>query len=237
MVQSEQSGTPVSKWSAALPSRLCARRRRVAAAVVAAALWGLVVDANVIPALAPTGNSTLVQATTAALCALVGIAFGPAAGALVGLLRDGSGYVVRAVVEPGAILHSGVLVWAGRAVMDILEDVVLGLVPGLVARRTRRVGTLAAVAAITAWLSLPVFLVAGDVLLDGRPDLLWRALTTRAGDWNEPADPGLAIYALATGALVALALALRQTQRRRAAGTALALGIPALALIALGAHP
>lgn len=232
-----QLDTSAAKGGATLPSPLRPRRLRVAAAVVAAALWGLVVDANVIPVLTPTGNSTLAQATTAALCALVGIAYGPAAGALVGLLRDGSGYVARAVIEPGAILHTGVLLWAGRAAMDILEDVVLGLVPGLAARRTGRVGTLAAVAALTAWLSLPVFLVAGDVLLDGRPDLLWRALTIRAGHWNEPADPGLAIYALATGALVALALTLKRTQRRRAAGTALALGVPALALIALGAHP
>src|SRR5260370_21586864 len=94
----------------------------------------------------------------------------------------------------------------GRAVVDVVEDVVLGLVPGLVALRTRRVSALAASAAATAWLSLP-YLVAGGALSSGRPGDLWATLTTATGDWNEPVDPGLMVYALITGALVAVAVA------------------------------
>ncbi len=46
-------------------------------------------------------------------------------------------------------------------------QVVLGLIPGLVALRTRRISVLAASAAATVWLSLP-YLVAGCVLSSGR---------------------------------------------------------------------
>jgi len=61
-------------------------------------------------------------------------------------------------------------------------------------------------------------------------------LTTAAGDWNEPVDPGLTVYALITGALVAAAAARWTSRPRRALGIGLLFALPALLLLALGAH-
>ena len=60
----------------------------IAGLVALTALWGVVVDADVIPLLAPTGNSTVFQASTAAPFAILGIVFGPWVGALFGFCRD-----------------------------------------------------------------------------------------------------------------------------------------------------
>ncbi|HLZ21532.1 MAG TPA: hypothetical protein VKQ30_05370 [Ktedonobacterales bacterium] len=212
------------------------RGAALAVLVVATALWGLVVDSPFIPLLRPTGNSTLFQSTTAAAFALLGILFGPLAGALGGLVRDGIGPLATILLHPGMVTHPGFLAWLARAVVDTLEDVVLGWVPGLLAVRTQRVLPLAAASAAAAWLSLP-FLVAGTTLFSDHPNQIWLALTTRAGDWNEPVDPGLTVYALLTGALVALALARWTTRPRISLEIALLFAAPAVLLIALGAHP
>jgi hypothetical protein len=211
------------------------RRAALVGLVVAAALWGQLVDASLLPGPGPTANSTLAQATTAACFAVLGIVYGPVVGLAGGLLRDGTGYALALALQPGVLARVGALPWLGRAAADILEDMVLGWVPALVARHTRRLWLLAASAGLTAWLSLP-FLVAADVLLNGQPDQLWAQLTTITGDWNEPVDPGLAVYALVTAALVAAILA-RWTARPRAAlAVALAFALPALVLLATGAH-
>jgi hypothetical protein len=193
------------------------------------------VDSRVIPVLAPTGNSTLFQASTAALFAVIGIVFGPLAGALGGLVRDGTGYVVILALHPGMVMQPGFLLWLGRAAADILEDMLLGLVPGLVALRTRRLGVLAAASAGAAWISLP-FLVVADTLLSTHPGTVLTALGTVTGDWDEPVDPGLTVYALLTGALVALLLARRSSRPRMALAIAGAFALPAALLIVLGAH-
>jgi hypothetical protein len=64
----------------ALPCRF--RPSTQALLLLAAACWGVLVDSSAIPVLAPTSNSTLFQASTAALFALLGIFGGPLAGAL-----------------------------------------------------------------------------------------------------------------------------------------------------------
>lgn len=210
-------------------------KRIVLAYVLAAALWGIIVDTSTLPVLAPTGNSTVFQASTAALFASIGILFGPLAGGMSGLVRDSVLYLASAALDPAAVAHEGVAHWAMRATIDILEDVVLGLVPGLLAQRTRRLSLLVVISAATAWLSLPL-LVASNALLSGPPADVWRALTTRRGDWDEPVDPGLVVYALLTGALVALVLARRTSQPRASYAIALLFSAPALLLILLGAH-
>jgi hypothetical protein len=85
-------------WRCWRPSR----RALVAVSVLLAALWGMVVDSPLIPVLAPTGNSTLFQASTAALFAVIGIVFGPLAGALGGLVRDATGYALTEGSPPHA---------------------------------------------------------------------------------------------------------------------------------------
>ncbi|HEX8037377.1 MAG TPA: hypothetical protein VF510_26210, partial [Ktedonobacterales bacterium] len=45
--------------------------------LVVAAYWGIVVDASLIPVLQPTGDSTIFQASTSAVFAVLGIFFGP----------------------------------------------------------------------------------------------------------------------------------------------------------------
>lgn len=208
----------------------------LAALIVTAAAWGIIVDSPTIPLLAPTGNSTFFQSTTAAAFALIGIFFGPVPGALGGLVRDGTGALLVVITHPALIRQPGFLPWIGRTVVDILEDVVLGLVPGLVALRFRRVSVLAATSAVTAWLSLP-FLVVGSLVAYGQFGQILPALTSRPGDWNEPVDPALTVYALLTGAFVAVVLAARVTRPRRALAIGAGYAALALVLIVLGAHP
>lgn len=223
-------------WTNILPTPRRPRGVALAALILSSALWGLLVDSPAIPLLRPTGNSTLFQSTTAAAFALLGILFGPLAGALGGLVRDGIGPLATIILHPDSVTHPGFLAWLARAAVDTLEDVVLGWVPGLVAVRTRRVLPLAATSAVTAWLSLP-FLVAGTTLFSDHPNRVWLALTTRAGDWNEPVDPALTVYALLTGALVALVLARWTTRPGASLAVAILFAAPALLLITLGAHP
>lgn len=204
--------------------------------LVVAAYWGIVVDASLIPVLRPTGNSTIFQASTSAVFAVLGILFGPLVGALGGLVRDGTPFVLTLILHPGIVAHPDFIRWFGNEVMDILEDVVLGWVPGLVALRTRRLSVLAFAAAVTTWLSLPLRTV-GDLLIDGQAGQIWSVLTRRAGDWNQPADPALTVYALVTGAMVALALAWWTSRPRLSLLIGLAYCAGAAALIALGAHP
>jgi hypothetical protein len=207
----------------------------IAALVVATALWGVVVDADFVPLLAPTGNSTIFQASTAASFATLGVLFGPGIGALAGILRDTIIYIEQVIVAPTKSLHAGVTHYIIRWLIDALEDGILGFLPGLIALRTRRLSLIAAVSALAAWISLPL-LVIGNTLNDGQPGQVWHALTTKIGDWDEPVDPGLTVYALLTAALVAVALA-RWTTRPRSAlvigGVWLAF---AVALMALGGH-
>lgn len=204
--------------------------------LVIAAYWGIMVDASLIPVLRPTGDSAIVQASTAAVFAILGIFFGPLVGALGGLIRDGTPLVLTVIVHPDIVTHPDFLRWFGIGVMDILEDVVLGLVPGLVAVRTRRLSVLAFAAAAAAWLSLPLRTV-GDLLIIGQAGQIWSALTTRPGDWNEPADPALTVYALVTGAMVALALAWWTNRPRLSVLIGVTYVAGAAALILLGAHP
>jgi hypothetical protein len=138
-------------------------------------------------------------------------------------------------LHPGMILQPGFLLWLGRAAADIFEDVLLGLVPGLVALRTRRLGVLAAASAAAAWISLP-FLVMADTLLSAHPGAVLTALGTATGDWDEPVDPGLTVYALLTGAMVALLLARRSSRPRVALLIAACFAAPAALLVVLGAH-
>lgn len=203
--------------------------------VVAAALWGIVVDANLIPILAPTTNSTIFQASTAASFALIGILFGPLEGALAGLLRDGSIYLFMLLNHHGSQLHGHGLQWSGRAAADILEDVVLGLIPGLVGLRTRHAGALILATGITTWASLPL-LVMANTAIAGHIDQIPDALTTRVGDWDEPVDPGLLVYALLTAGLVALAVSRGISAPRfsRTAGWTCCVG--AALLMLLGSH-
>lgn len=203
--------------------------------VLCAAVWGTIVDADIIPILAPTGNSTIVQATTAASFALLGIVFGPVTGAVVGLVRDGSGYIATFVLHPGIAAHAGFLHWAGRGTADTAEDMILGWIPGLAARRTRRLSLLAVSAAAAAWISLPL-LVAANTLIDGHPGQVWHALGTAVGDWDEPVDPGLYVYALLTGAMVALVLSRRSSHPRAANRIGLLFLVPAVVWMLLGAH-
>ncbi|HEX6797781.1 MAG TPA: hypothetical protein VF116_08720 [Ktedonobacterales bacterium] len=228
---------------AALPLVESVKRPRagvLAGLVVLSAIWGMVVDGSLIPvpvpALAPTGNSTLFQATTAAAFALLGILYGPWVGASGGLVRDGTGYLALLLIHPAMVLHPGFAARAGHAAVDIVEDMLLGWIPALVAQHTRRLDLLALATAGAAWVSLP-FLVAGTVLSAGHPGHLWTALTTAVGDWNEPVDPGLTVYALLAGALVTLALAHWTSRPRIALLLAVAFAAPAALLIALGAHP
>jgi hypothetical protein len=203
-----------------------------AALVVTSAAWGIVVDGPIIPVLAPSGNSTLWQATTAAAFALLGILYGPVLGALGGLVRDGTSTVITLALHPHHFTDGQ---WLGRAAVDIFEDVVLGLGPGLARLWTRRVAVLTLAAGAAAWLSLP-FLLAADALIDGRPSRVVAALTTITGNWDQPVDPGLTVYALFTAAFVALALARWTT---RPARTLLLGGVflsAALILVGLGAH-
>ncbi|HKS69113.1 MAG TPA: hypothetical protein VJQ45_01745 [Ktedonobacterales bacterium] len=226
---------------AALPLVGSVKRRRagaLAGLVVASAVWGMVVDGSLIPvpALTPTGNSTLFQATTAAAFALLGILYGPWVGASGGLVRDGTGYLALLLIHPAMVLHPGFSARAGHAIADIIEDMLLGWIPALVAQHTRRLDLLALATAGAAWISLPL-LVAGTVLSAGHPGHLWSALTTAVGDWNEPVDPGLTVYALLAAALVTLALARWTSRPRIALLMAVAFAAPAALLIALGAHP
>lgn len=207
----------------------------LSALILGSALWGMIVDSPAIPILRPTGNSTLFQSSTAAIFALLGILFGPLAGALGGLVRDGTGSTLTLALHPGMVTHPGFWNWLASRAVDTFEDVMLGLVPGLVALRTRRVSALVMTSAVTAWVSLP-FLVAGTLLAYGHAGQVWMALTTAPGDWNEPVDPGLTVYALLTGALVALALARWTTRPRATLLLTLAYAVAAVALIALGAH-
>jgi hypothetical protein len=204
--------------------------------LVVAAYWGIVVDASLIPVLQPTGSSTIFQASTSAVFAVLGIFFGPLVGALGGLIRDGTPFVLTLILHPDIVTHHDFLRWFGNEVMDILEDVVLGWVPGLVAVRTRRLSTLAFAAAVTTWLSLPLRTV-GDMLINGQAGQIWSALTTKVGDWNQPADPALTVYALVTGAMVALGLAWWTSRPRLSLLIGVAYCAGAAALIALGAHP
>jgi len=204
--------------------------------VLSAALWGIVVDTNAIPVLSPTGNSTIFQATTAAPFALIGIVFGPFAGAAAGFVRDGTSYLVTLMVHPDVLRHQTVWHWSGRASADIFEDVVLGWVPGLVALRSRRLSLLVAASAVTTWLSLP-FLVVANTLIDGELGGVWQALGTPVGDWDEPVDPGLTVYALLTAAIVALALARWSTRPRGAVLLGAALAAAGGIMIGFGAHP
>lgn len=207
----------------------------IAGLVIVTALWGVVVDANVIPALAPTSNSTLFQASTAAPYATLGIFFGPGVGALAGFSRDTLIYIEQVIVSPSTSLHAGVLHYILRWLIDALEDAILGLLPGLVALRAQRVSALVTASALAAWVSLP-FLTIGNTLNDGHPSQVWRALTSAPGDWNEPVDLGMTVYALLVAAMVALALT-RWSSRPRvslAIGAAFAAG--ALLLMALGGH-
>lgn len=221
----------------------CVARPRagvLAGLVVASAVWGMLVDSSLLPVplLSPTGNSTIFQATTVAAFALLGILYGPWIGASGGLVRDGTGYLLLLALHPAMVLHPGFAGWAGHAAADIVEDMLLGWIPALVAQHTHRLDLLALATTGAAWISLP-FLVAGTVLSSGHPSQLWSALTTAVGDWNEPVDPGLTVYALLAGAFVALVFALaRWSSRPRAALLlAAALALPAVLLIALGAHP
>ena len=207
----------------------------VAGLVALTAFWGVVVDADVIPLLDPTGNSTVFQASTAAPFALLGIIFGPGIGALAGLSRDTFIYIEQLIAQPSTSLHLGVGHYLVKWLVDAVEDAMLGFIPGVIALRTRRMGALAVASAAAAWISLP-FLTFGYTFNDGHPAQVWRALTTAPGDWNEPVDPSLTVYALLVGAFVAFALA-RWTSRPRvslAIGAALAAG--AMFLIALGGH-
>ncbi|MGH2487307.1 MAG: hypothetical protein ACRDHE_14965 [Ktedonobacterales bacterium] len=207
----------------------------IAALVVLTALWGVVVDADFVPVLAPTGNSTIFQASTAASFATLGVLFGPGIGALAGILRDTIIYIEQVIAEPTTSLHAGVLHYIARWLIDALEDAILGFLPGLVAQRTRRLSLIAAAAALAAWVSLPL-LVIGNTLNDGQPAQVWHALTTKIGDWDEPVDPGLTVYALLTVALVAVALARWTTRRGRALVIMAAYLALAVALMLLGGH-
>jgi hypothetical protein len=203
--------------------------------IMAAAVWGWVVDSPLLPILRPTGNSTLFQSTTAGSFALLGILFGPLAGALGGLVRDGTGYLLVLAIHPSFVIHHGFEHWLGRAFVDTFEDVMLGWLPGLVAARVRRLDLLALVSAASAWISLP-FLIVGYTIVRERPDLIWHVLTTPVGDWNEPVDPGLTVYALLTGALVCFTLTRLTSHPRRSLLLGLAFALPALGLILLEAH-
>lgn len=232
---------PVRERTLRLPPPRIARMKRPRAGVLtvlvlSSAVWGMLVDSSLIPVLRPTGNSTLFQATTAAAFALLGILYGPWIGASGGLVRDGTGYLLILLIRPAMMLHPGFAGHAGHAIVDIVEDMLLGWIPGLVAQHTRRLDLLALATAAAAWISLP-FLTAGTVLSAGHPAQLWHALTTTVGDWNEPVDPGLTVYALLAGALVSLALARWSSRPRTALLLAAAFAAPALVLIALGAHP
>jgi hypothetical protein len=215
--------------------RLSTSPARLWALILLAALWGMVVDGNFIPILAPTGNSTVFQASTAASFALLGILFGPLAGALGGLIRDGSSAVVTLALHPAIVTHPDFLAWSIKKAADIFEDVVLGWVPGLIGLRTRRPVPLTITAVGTAWLSLP-FLVICNTLADGHPAMVWTALRTMTGDWDQPVDPGLTVYALLTGGMVALFLAPRTTQPVRACLIGGFFTAAGLALIAMGGH-
>lgn len=217
----------------------CVRRLHpitIGTLLVVAAYWGIVVDASLIPVLRPTGGSTIFQASTSAVFALLGIFFGPLVGALGGLIRDGTPFVLTLIAHPDIVTHPDFLRWFGNEVMDILEDVVLGWVPGLVALRTRRLSVLAFAAAATTWLSLPLRTV-GDLLIAGQAGQIWGTLTTKDSDWNQPADPSLTVYALVTGAMVALALAWWTSHPRLSLLIGVAYCAGAALLIALGAHP
>jgi hypothetical protein len=212
--------------------RVRTTRLRVTLYVLLAAAWGAVVDANWIPVLSPTSNSTIFQASTAAAFAVIGILFGPIPGAMGGLVRDSSGHVLTLLLHPGLPALEAL----GRAVPDILEDVVLGLIPGLAGLYTRRVLLLLAATFVAAWISLPLFLEVGNQLVAARPDLIPTVLTTAPGDWNEPVDPGLTVYALLAAGMAGFALARRSSNRWAAY---LAGVVPVVAggvMIALGAH-
>jgi hypothetical protein len=211
-------------------------RRKLALLLVAAAAWGIAIDANVLPILAPTGNSTAAQATTATGFALIGILFGPLAGALGGLLRDGTSTILTIIIHPHLVQRGNFPQHLGTAVVDILEDMILGWIPGLIGLRTRRLPLLALASGVAAWISLP-FLIVTDTLIRGRPDRVWKALTTITGNWDQPVDPGLTVYALFTACFVALALAWRHGLSRRSLAIVIACGAAALALVVLGANP
>lgn len=204
--------------------------------LVVAALWGIVVDASPIPVLQPTGGSTIFQASTAAVFAILGIFFGPLVGALGGVIRDGTGFVLTLIVHPEIVTHRDFIQWFANGVVDILEDVVLGWVPALVAQRTRRLSVLAFASAATAWLSLP-FRTVCDFLINGQAGQIWSTLTTSVNDWSQPSDPALTVYALVTGAMVTLALAWWTNRPRLSLLIGAGYTVGAAVLIALGAHP
>lgn len=208
----------------------------VAGLVALTAFWGVVVDADVIPLLAPTGNSTLFQASTAASFSILGILFGPWIGALAGICRDTFIYVEQVIAHPSASLQAGVPHYVVKWLVDAIEDAMLGFIPGLVALRIRRLGALTIVSAISAWISLP-FLVIGYTLNDGHPSQVWHAITTTPGDWNEPVDPNLTVYALLVAAMVALVVARWTTRPRASLAIGAAFAAAALALILFGGHP
>jgi hypothetical protein len=212
--------------------RVRTTRLRVTLYVLLAAAWGAIVDGNFIPLLAPTSNSTIFQASTAAAFAAIGILFGPVAGGMGGLVRDGSGHVLTLLLHPGLPALEAL----GRAVPDILEDVVLGLIPGLAGLYTRRLLVLLAATYAAAWISLPLFLEVGNALVAARPDTIPALLTTAPGDWNEPVDPGLTVYALLAAGMAGVAVTRRSSDRRIAYLAAGALTAGGCVLIALGAH-
>lgn len=225
------------------------RRALLSILILATALWGIVVDSSLVPILTPSGNSTLVQATTAAPEALLGILFGPLTGALPGMLRDGTLYLAEFVLHPEIVRHPelfrdhprilhaqpGTLLWIGRAAADIFEDMIVGMVPGVVGRRTGRFLALAGATFAGTWISLP-FYVASLGLMDRGVAGMIQRLTSITGHWNQPVDPGLTVYALFTAGLVSLALTFRSTIPRRSALTGVLLCSAALVLILLGAH-
>ena len=212
--------------------RARAGRGLVALYVLLAAAWGMLVDANVIPVLAPTGNSTIFQSSTAAAFAVLGVLFGPVPGGIGGLIRDSSGHVLTLLLHPG-LPALGAL---GRAIPDILEDVVLGLIPGLAGVSTRRLLPLLVATFAAAWLSLPVFLEIGNALVAGRPSTIPTRLTTAPGDWNQPVDPGLTVYAFLATGITTCVLAQRTSSPRVAYLAGLSLTGLGMLMIGLGAH-
>lgn len=250
MYAPEVAPPPEEAPGPALVPRLLRPPPRILAALVGStAVWGMVVDSGILPLLRPSGNSTILQATTAAPDALLGILFGPLIGALPGILRDGSLYLALFLLHPVILAHPHLLhahpqilhmrphslrYW-GHAAVDVGEDVMLGVVPGLAAQRTRRLVPITIASGAAAWLSLPALLV-GTTLVRLHPGQVVSVLTTVTGDWDEPVDPGLLVYALLTAALTALTLARWTSNPRRGMLVGVALALVALVFISLGAH-
>lgn len=222
-------------WNIFVPLIWVRSRTLRVSMILVTAIWGMFVDGNVLPVLSPTTNSTIIQATTAAAFAVLGILFGPLAGAAGGLVRDGSIYLSMFIVHPEMVKHEGLGPWLGRAWTDIFEDMLLGLVPGLIGMRSRRFVLLILGAAVGAWISLP-FLIAGDAIFAGQIDQLPDILTTVVGDWNEPVDPGLYVYALLAAAMAGAVITPLCSRRRPALSLSALLGVFGIILVLLGAH-